>query len=241
MTTNNDNTGCVIVPGYNEAGRIGPVVSELLAAGHVVVVVDDGSSDATADDAEKAGAKVLRHASNKGKGAALQTGFVYAVDNGFEYVVTMDADGQHAPGDVAQFVKAYSNTRIAVLVGNRMDDPEGMPRIRRWTNRFMSWLLSRRMGQYVPDTQNGFRLYRCDVLEHVRSSTDGFAAESEVLLNLAGAGIQIGSVPIRVIYGGEKSKIRPVRDTIRFFAMLRRHDREWQRAMQEGDETCSEP
>jgi glycosyltransferase involved in cell wall biosynthesis len=238
MTTDDNKTGCVIIPGYKEAGRIGPVVSELIAAGHVVIVVDDGSPDATAEEAGKAGATVLRHETNKGKGAALQTGFAHAVNQGFEYVVTMDADGQHAPGDVALFVKAYGITGIPVLVGNRMSDPQGMPFVRRCTNRYMSWLLSRRMGQYVPDTQNGFRLYRCDVLEYVRASTAGFAAESEVLLNLATAGIQIGSVPVRAIYGDEKSKIRPVRDTMRFFAMLRRHDREWQRAIQEGDETC---
>lgn len=238
MTANSDNTGCVIVPGYNEAGRIGAVVSDLLAAGHTVVVVDDGSSDDTADEAEQAGATVLRHGTNKGKGEALQTGFAHARQAGFAYVVTMDADGQHAPGDVAQFIKAHVNTGIPVLVGNRMDDPRAMPLVRRWTNQFMSWLLSRRMGQSVADTQNGFRLYRCDVLDRTRASSSGFAAESEVLLNLAEAGVRIGSVPVRVIYGDEKSKIRPVRDTIRFFTMLRRHEHERQHATQGEGESC---
>ncbi len=238
MTTSDNNTGCVIIPGYNEAGHIGGVVSDLVAAGHPVVVVDDGSSDGTVEEAERAGAMVLRHETNKGKGAALQTGFDYARREGFEYVVTMDADGQHVPEDVTRFVKTYVDTDVPVLVGNRMDDPRGMPLVRKWTNRFMSWLLSRKMGQYVPDTQNGFRLYRCDVLEYVRSSSRGFAAESEVLLNLAAAGIRIGSVPVRIIYGDEKSKIRPVSDTMLFFAMLRRHGRQRQCAAQEGGETC---
>jgi hypothetical protein len=91
------------------------------------------------------------------------------------------------------------------------------------TNRFMSWLLSRKMKQYVPDTQSGYRLYRCDALEGVAVGSERFAAESEILLALAARGVRMESVPIRVIYRDEKSKINPFRDTLRFFEMLARY------------------
>ena len=102
-----------------------------------------------------------------------------------------------------------------------MVEQEKMPLVRRLTNRYMSWLLSRKMKQYVPDSQCGYRLYRCDVLSFTATQSSGFAAESEVLMILASRGIRMDSVPIAAIYGDEQSKIHPVRDTIRFFSMLR--------------------
>ena len=106
-----------------------------------------------------------------------------------------------------------------------MNDPETMPLVRRLTNRFMSWLLSRRIGQNVPDTQSGYRLYRCDVIPSGPCNSDRFAAESEILLYFGEKKIRIGAVPIKVIYRDEKSKINPLRDTVRFFEMLRSYDR----------------
>ena len=88
----------------------------------------------------------------------------------------------------------------------------------------MSWLLSRRMGQFVPDTQTGYRLYRCGVLRNITIGSDRFAAESEILLYLAEQGIKIGSVPMKIIYRDEKSKINPVKDTIKFFGMLKKYN-----------------
>lgn len=220
---------CVVIPAYNEGGRIAKVIAEVKRHCPDVIVVDDGSDDGTADEAEQTGAVVVRHGANKGKGVALATGFAKARELEFDYLITLDGDGQHTPDDIPQFMKAYVNTGIPVLIGNRMDDVRSMPLVRRWTNRYMSWLLSKRMNQVVPDTQNGFRLYRCDVLDRVPSHSAGFAAESEVLLDLAEAGFKIGSVPVRTIYSDEKSKIHPCRDTIRFFGMLRRHDRKWRK------------
>jgi glycosyltransferase involved in cell wall biosynthesis len=214
---------CVIVPAYREGGRIGEVVRGILKHAAHVVVVDDGSPDNTAGEAEKAGATVLRHGVNRGKGIALNTGFDYARKNGFEFVITLDADGQHDPEEIPRFVETYRRTGTPVLIGNRMDRADAMPLVRRWTNRYMSRLLSRRMGQRVPDTQVGYRLYRCDVIPQVPEESGRFAAESEILLLLAEKGIAIGAVPIQVIYRGEKSKINPIRDTLRFYRMLRRH------------------
>ena len=222
MHDRSEDRCCVILPAFNEQNRIGKVVTDVRAHHPDVVVVDDGSSDGTAEEAEAAGAVVIKHGVNRGKGAALQTGFTHARENAFVTVITMDSDGQHDPVDVPRFIEAYVRTGIPVLIGNRMADQERMPAVRRLTNRFMSWLLSRKMGQYVPDSQCGYRLYRCDVLQYTAIQSRGYAAESEILMILASRDIRMDAVPIAAIYGDEESKIHPVRDTIRFFLMLRR-------------------
>jgi len=225
MDGKNNSRYCVIVPAYQESGRIGRVVEAIREYCPDVIVVDDGSSDSTAAEAERAGATVLRNRVNMGKGIALDVGMAHAREGGYDFVITMDADGQHAPSDIPVFVEEYSRSGIPVLIGNRMSDPGTMPAVRRLTNRFMSWLLSRKMGQRVPDTQCGYRLYSTDCLPPPMPESGRFAAESEVLLHIAAQGVKIGSVPIKVIYGDEKSKINPVKDTVRFFAMLRRFER----------------
>lgn len=216
---------CLIVPAYLEERLIADVVRRMLRILQPVIVIDDGSPDRTAEQAAAAGAVVLRHARNQGKGAALHTGFRYAREHGFDTLITMDADGQHAPDDIPRFLETYARTGLPVLVGNRMENPATMPRVRRWTNRAMSWYLAREMKQFVPDTQCGFRLYRCDILPTEPPDASGYAAESEILLQLAARGVRMGSVPITVIYQDEISKIHPWRDTLRFFRMIRRYRR----------------
>jgi len=213
--------GCVIIPAYREAGRIGAVVEGVKAFVPDVIVVDDGSPDATASQAERAGAMVIRHEVNRGKGAALDTGFRAARAQGFDFAITMDGDGQHAPSDLPAFVQAYHQSGIPVLIGTRMSDTRSMPRIRLMTNRFMSWLLSREMGQWVPDTQCGYRLYALAVVPEISAESQRFAAESEILMELSHRGVKIGSVPIATLYGTEQSKIHPIKDAFRFFKMLR--------------------
>lgn len=225
MTASPDRRFCVVVPAYQEEGRIGSAVRGIREYCPDVIVVDDGSADRTAAEAREAGATVLVHERNLGKGRAVETGTKHAAEGGFAFVIAMDGDGQHDPADIPGFVKTFERTGAALVVGNRMGNRQAMPLVRRWTNLYMSWLLSRRMGQRVPDTQSGFRLYRADVLPYLSTECDRFAADSEVLLLVAEKGYRIGSVPIHVIYRDEKSKIRPIRDTIRFFAMLHRYER----------------
>lgn len=216
----------VIIPCCNEAERIGGVVEEIRRTGFKVLVVDDGSQDATADAARAAGAEVISHEDNRGKGAALATGYRHAREIGCKVLITMDGDGQHLPGDIPNFIEAYNRTKIPVIIGNRLLDEEKMPAIRKWTNHYMSWLLCRQMGQFVPDTQCGFRLFRCDVVPYVTTLSVRFEAESEILLHVASRGIQMGWVRISTIY--EKSNdsgIKPVRDTVRFFRMLYKYSR----------------
>lgn len=241
MTGKNGHRFCTIVPGFQEEGRIGSVVQGILQYCDVVVVVDDGSSDRTGADAEAAGAVVLTHETNRGKGASLNTGLEYACGENMEFVITMDGDGQHDPKDIPGFVKAFLEGGADVLVGTRMDNPVGMPLVRRLTNRFMSWLLSCSMKQSVPDTQCGFRLYSLDVVPAMPTGCDRFAAESEVLLDLSQRGVKIGSVPIRSIYGDEKSKINPLKDSARFIRMLWRYRRCRRRNAKENTECSRQP
>lgn len=231
MTAPQNKSGwCAIIPAYFEEQHIADVVRGVLAQGLCAIVIDDGSTDATAKRAEDAGATVLRHSINQGKGAALQTGLTYAVSQGVAWVVTMDADGQHDPADLPAFFAAATED-IAALVGNRMSNTADMPFVRRATNRFMSWLLSRVIGQLVPDTQCGFRAYRADVIPYLFTKTARYEAESEALIRLSRAGYRIGSVPIRTIYRDSRSKIDPVTDTVRFFCMLHRLRRERRREL----------
>ena len=216
----------MLIPAYREGNRIAAVVQETrdYCPTAEIVVIDDGSDDETADAAAAAGATVLEHVHNQGKGAALVTGFNHARETGADLVITLDGDGQHAPSDIPAFLQAHARTRSPVIVGNRMGNLTAMPRLRRFVNRFMSDLLSRRMGQFVPDSQCGFRLYHRSTFPQngVDDRFRRFEAESEILLRLSLAGCKIGSVPIQTIYGDETSKVRPFVDTWRFFRMLGR-------------------
>ena len=218
-----------VIPAYQESAAIAKVIRELrLECSRVgykfeILLVDDGSSDNTAQKAGLAGAKVIGHAYNRGYGASLKTGIIQASN---EIIIIMDADGQHFPGDIPRFIETFRRTGVSALVGNRMADQGGMPLVRKLTNIFMSWYLSRQMGQHVPDTQCGYRLYAAQILPYLATESSRYAAESETLLRAAAQNIKIGSVPIKVIYRDEKSKIRPFRDTIRFFAMVRRFKKE---------------
>lgn len=216
---------CVLIPAFNEENHIEAIVRDVLAHVRDVVVIDDGSKDHTAELAAAVGARVIKHATNRGKGAALETGFEFARRNNFEVLITMDADGQHLPSEVPKFIEAYQRTHIPVLIGSRMADLHAMPFVRRETNVFMSWLLGRVMGQHVPDTQCGFRLYRCDILPVAATGAQRFAAESEILLNFAQRGIRIDAVRISTVYGGGGSHVRAIPDTWRFFRMLWKHRR----------------
>jgi glycosyltransferase involved in cell wall biosynthesis len=214
---------CVLIPAYEEEQHVGDIVREVKKYVDYVVVVDDGSVDRTTEEARMAGASVVTHEVNQGKGVALRTGFAAAKEHGAGVIIVMDADGQHDPEDIPRFIEAYNRTGIPVLLGNRMADSSHMPLVRRLTNEFMSWLLSREMKQYVPDTQCGYRLYRLDIIPYVSAESGGYAAESEILLHIAARGLRMDSVPIKAVYRDERSRINPFGDTFKFFSMLHRY------------------
>ena len=210
---------CVLVPAYNEARHLHEVGSGILNLGYPLLVVDDGSTDGTQDEAKKLSVPVLRFTENRGKGAALRKGFEWVLERPYQALIVVDADGQHDPAELEIFIEALNNGADVVL-GNRMCAPSGMPFIRRATNRTMSRVLSWIAGQDIPDSQCGYKAMKREVVEKIWLRTDRFQIESEMLLEAARRGFTIRSVPIRCLYGEETSRIRPLRDTARFFAFL---------------------
>ena len=215
------NDCAAVIPCLNEAATIGAVVTAVRRHLPRVFLVDDGSSDATGALAKQAGAEVLRHDHARGKGAALQTGWHEARRRGFRWAMTLDGDGQHSPDDIPGFLERADQTGASLVVGNRMANPGTMPRLRRWVNRWMSGRISRATGCALPDTQSGFRLMNLDEWAALPTTTAHFEVESEILHAFARAGRRIEFVPIQVIYGTERSKIHPLRDTVRWFRWWR--------------------
>jgi glycosyltransferase involved in cell wall biosynthesis len=214
---------CVaIIPCFNEQKAIAEVVSTTRGYLPNVLVVDDGSSDRTAELARSTGAQVLRTEPNRGKGAALQAGWRSGHERGFKWALTMDGDGQHSPADIPSFFRCVEEKSAALVIGDRMGDAATMPWLRRFVNCWMSSRLSRVAGRELPDSQCGFRLMNLETWATLSISTLRFEIESEVLLAFVLAGHRIEFVPIHVIYKGEQSKIHPIRDTIRWFRWWRR-------------------
>ncbi len=211
------NECAAIIPCLNEGATIGLLVPAVRFYLPTVFVVDDGSTDGTATLAQQAGAEVLRHQTTRGKGTALQTGWQRARDRGFRWALTLDGDGQHAPEDIPAFFRCAERGTAALVVGDRMGAARQMPWLRRLVNRWMSRQLSRAAGQPVPDSQCGFRLMNLEARAALPISSAHFQIESEIVLAFAAAGKTIESVPIRVIYRNERSKIRPLQDTVRWF------------------------
>jgi glycosyltransferase involved in cell wall biosynthesis len=215
-------TVCAIIPVCGEERFIGSVVRGALEHLDHVVVVDDHSPDQTARVAREAGAEVICHSKNLGKGAAIKTGLGKAAD-GFGYFLFMDGDGQHDPAEIPRFLTKAKATRAHLIVGNRMWNPATMPAIRRWTNKFMSWQISELCRQNLPDSQCGYRMAHYELLPLLRESSDGFAFETESLILAVRNGFQIEFVPVRTIYRDERSKIKPMRDTLRYIRVLAKY------------------
>jgi glycosyltransferase involved in cell wall biosynthesis len=215
-------TVCAIIPAFGEAQSIGAVVRGILKHLDRVIVVDDHSPDHTAAVARDAGAEVLCHSDNLGKGAAIKTALRKAASQ-FSFFLFMDGDGQHDPLEIPNFLAKATASQAHLIVGNRMGDLTTMPVVRRWTNQFMSWQLSALCHRDLPDSQCGFRMARYELLPLLHQSDDGFAFETENLLLAARNGFRIEFVPIRTIYRGERSKIKPMRDTLRYIRILAKY------------------
>ena len=205
-----------VIPCFNEAARIGMVVVGVQKLVSKVIVVDDGSTDATANHAALAGADVLRLARNSGKGAALQIGWRRARAAGAEWVLMLDGDGQHAPGDIPAFFGCAEKSAAKLVVGNRMGNSAPMPWLRRTINEWMSRRMSSLTGIKLPDSQCGFRLAHLETLLKLPLRARRFEIESAMLTAFCRAGHQVEFVPIRTIYYDRASKIHPVADTLRW-------------------------
>jgi len=219
-----------LIPGYNEAARIGPVV--LAAREHLpVLVVDDGSTDATADRARDAGATVLRQEPNQGKGTALRTGFRRVLDDGAEAILTLDADGQHDAAEIPLFLEAWArDPRPDLVIGRRTF--RAMPPIRRLSNEVGRIAFSRAVGRDIPDNQSGYRLVSRPLAEATLASDEaGFAFEVEQITTCIRMGGTIAWVPIRTIYAGAPSHIRPFAHLREFVRIVRQARRDVRRPL----------
>jgi glycosyltransferase involved in cell wall biosynthesis len=212
-----------VIPAYLEEKHVGDVVRRTLKQLANVVVVDDGSNDRTADEARNAGADVIVHEQNRGKGESIKSGFRYWFEHGSTYVVILDADGQHLPEEIERFLAAAASGVGELLIGTRMNDVREMPAVRRMVNRYMSRKISRACGQEIPDTQCGFRMVHRSIIPNLLGGTERFDYETEMLILASRAGCRIASVPISTVYSDEVSSIHPVRDTLRFFKLMRRY------------------
>jgi glycosyltransferase involved in cell wall biosynthesis len=212
-----------LIPGYNEGPRIGAVVRGALE--HLpVIVVDDGSTDDTAARAREAGATVIEQRPNAGKGAALRAGFRWALDAGYDAVLTLDADGQHDPAEIPAFLDAFAAEPPPDLVIGRRNF-RAMPPIRRLSNTLGGVAFSWAVGRDIRDNQSGYRLIGRRILTAtIDSDEGGFEFEVEMITTCIRIGGTIAWVPIRTIYAGAPSHIKPI-DHLRSFVRITRKAR----------------
>lgn len=210
----------ILLPCFNEAEGLRFLIPEILKTGlREIVVVDDGSNDSTASVGRQNGAMCIQLPTNSGKGAAIRSGLSWALDQGWDWAILMDGDGQHSPKDLHLFVDAIkeADSQCALIVGNRMWDKGSMPRVRRYTNQFMSWLISLRCHQSMVDTQCGYRAVRLSVWSQIQWTQNHYQIESELISKMANAGHAIHFIKIRTLYltqSGQRftSKIKPILD-----------------------------
>ena len=204
-----------IVPAFNEARSIADVVTGLHGIVSHVLIVDDGSTDQTAECARAAGAEVLMRGTNTGKGSAIRAGLAHVMTRPFTHVLLLDGDMQHRPREASRLLDAAQRTGADLVLGERAFSREEMPAARYHANRIGSRVLSWFVGAPVQDTQCGFRVCRLDALRDLPLRARGYEIETEILVKLRRRGARLASVPITAVYAAERSKLRPVRDTTR--------------------------
>lgn len=206
---------CVLIPAYNAAGTLGAVLEKVRSLRFDAVVVNDGSSDETAAIAQRQGVHFIAHPSNLGKGAALRTGFQFALQKGYDLVITLDADGQHDPLEIPFLLKVFESVRPDLLIASRAGEFHRMTFLRRFWNRLGVKAVSRLCHADITDSQSGFRLIRTEVLRDISLTTTGFEMELELLIKACKRGLGVLSIPIYVskVDGTSASHFRPVTDT----------------------------
>jgi len=205
------NKTWIIIPANNEEKNIAEVVKKSKKFSENVVVVDDGSDDKTSDIAKKKGAVVLKHIVNLGKGAALKTGCDYALKQGAENIVVLDADGQHDPKEIPNFVKALNKADI--VFGYRRLNKK-MPLILRFGNWFIFFVTKFLFRLKIVDTQCGYRAFNADVYKKIKWNSTDYSMESEIIANAGKTHLKYSQIPIETIYS-DKYKGTTIFDGIR--------------------------
>ena len=205
----------VLIPAYNASESLRGVIEGIRGYGLAIVVVDDGSEDATAEIARAAGVQVLRHTRNRGKGVALRIGFRFLLQQGYRAIITMDADGQHDSSFIPRLIRAYDEGRGAIIIGSRAAEFNAMSWLRRFWNQLGVKAVSKLIGAPLTDTQSGYRLITAEVLRGLPLRAPGYAGELELLLKACKRGHTVVEIPVTTHYidGRSSSHFRPVRDT----------------------------
>lgn len=210
---------CVVIPTYNNEKSLEKVVQDVLNITGDVIVVNDGSSDSTSEILEKfENLKVVSYPRNQGKGYALKKGFEVAVEEGYEYAITLDSDGQHYARDIAAFIRKAQDQPDSLIVGSRTLPEERMRQGSSFANRFSNFWFKFIAGTSLPDTQSGFRLYPLLKLKDIHFYTRKYEFELEVLVRSAWKGIPVTSIPISVFYPSPLERVshyRPIKDFLR--------------------------
>ncbi len=209
------------IPAYNEEVAIGSAVLKSKKHTDEVIVVDDGSSDATAEIAAAAGATVLRHATNLGKGAAIQTVLEYARKDGVGILVLHDADMQHDPAEIPSLIQPIIDGRADVVIGTRHTNLSGMPLYRRAGKRILDYATAVASGEgAIKDSQNGFRAFSRRAIESLMPKVTGIGIESEMLVTAIHQGLRLVEVPVSVRYDVDGSTFNPAKHGMRVLGTL---------------------
>ncbi len=223
----NNKKIALLIPAYNEEKYIQSVIENCTSYGMDIIIIDDGSSDSTAEKVRSLitssvnSLKLIVHPKNMGKGRALITGFEYISNNDYTGVITLDADGQHDPDEIKDFLKIVRDEDPDLVIGNRLGNTSGMPFIRLATNVFTSWIVSNIAGKKVSDVQSGYRYLKSDALRKIKLRTSNFDTEPEIIMRAGWNNMKILNVPIKTIYHDDfKSYVNPVTDTIKFFKLV---------------------
>lgn len=209
-----------LIPAYNEEIAIQAVVRETMKY-LPALVSDDGSTDATVELSRESGAMIVQNENNLGKGAALRNGFRHALENGYQAVLILDADGQHDPNEIPLFLESYRQNKNNLIIGMR--DFTQMPFTRRLANSLGGVLVNWLTREPIPDNQSGYRLIDAKVMNLLLDSQEmGFEFEVEMIFACLYAGLTIDWVPIKTIYANEESHISPLSHINNYFRILRR-------------------
>jgi glycosyltransferase involved in cell wall biosynthesis len=201
-----------LVPAFNCADRVGCVVQRIRRYVPAVLVVDDGSSDGTAAEARGAGAHVVVHTENRGKGPAVRSGLAVLLGQPYTHVLMLDADGQHDPEDAPRFLAAAAEADF--VLGNRLWKPEAIPAKRFWTNYIGTRALQLMTGFPLEDSQCGFRLVSSAYLRRMGLVGNRYSVDTEIIVRAGKLRARFAHVPVSVIYEGAVSHYRPIFDTV---------------------------
>ncbi len=210
---------CVIIPTYNNQGTLAEVVNNVKNYTDRIIIVNDGSTDSTSQILSTfKGLDIIEYAPNKGKGFAIRTGFTRALELGFDYAITIDADGQHFAEDLPLFLQKIQECPNSLIIGSRNIEAEGMPGKNTFANRFSNFWFKLETGIQLPDTQSGYRLYPIRAYTNTHFFTKKYEFEIEILVRSAWRNIPINHIPVKVYYPPEDERVshfRPLRDFTR--------------------------